>query len=76
MSLTPTELRTNLYNILDQVIKTGNPVEIIRHGHILKIVADAPKSKLERLTKHPGTIKGSPEDLVHLDWYHEWDKEE
>lgn len=72
MLITPTKLRANLYKIIDRVIATGNPVEIERHGHIVKIIAEAPKSKLSNLTKHPGTIKGDPEDLVHLDWYHEW----
>jgi hypothetical protein len=74
MSITPTKLRANLYKIIDQVIATGNPVEIERHGHLVKIIAENPKSKLDNLTKHPGTIKGDPEDLVHLDWYHEWNE--
>jgi antitoxin (DNA-binding transcriptional repressor) of toxin-antitoxin stability system len=72
MLITPTKLRANLYKIIDKVIATGKPVEIERHGHIVKIIAEAPKSKLANLIKHPGTIKGDPEELVHLDWYHEW----
>ena len=72
MLITPTKLRANLYTIIDQIIATGNPVEIKRHGHVLKIIAEHPKSKLDNLTKHPGTIIGAPEDLVHMDWYHEW----
>lgn len=72
MLITPTKLRANLYKIIDQVIATGIPVEIERDGHIVKIIAEPPKSKLENLTKHPGTIKGNPEFLVNMDWYDEW----
>lgn len=75
MAISPTKLRANLYNIIDQVIATGHPVEIERDGHIVKIVAVPPKSKLDNLTKHPGTIKGDPEELVHMDWYHEWSEQ-
>ena len=26
------------------------------------------KSKLNQLVKHPGTIIGNPDELVHIDW--------
>ena len=38
MSLTA--LRNNLFKIVDEVIKTGNPVELERKGHRLKIVIE------------------------------------
>lgn len=75
MLITSTKLRTNLYKIIDKVIATGNPVEIEHHGHIVKIIAEVPKSKLANLTQHPGTIGGDPEELVHLDWYQEWSEQ-
>ena len=37
-SLSLTALRNNLFKIVDEIIKTGNPVEIERNGHRLKIV--------------------------------------
>jgi len=44
MLITLSKLRANLYEIIDKAIATGNPVEIERHGHIVKIIAEAPES--------------------------------
>jgi hypothetical protein len=75
MALTASKLRENIYKILDQVAETGVPVEIIRNGRRLKLIADPltdqKTSKLSRLVRHD-VIKGDPEDIVHLDWYKEW----
>jgi hypothetical protein len=80
MSLTPTQLRANLYQLLDQVLETQQPIEIIRHGQLLEISVKYPKGKrgtLAKLKPHPHTINGNPEDLVQMDWSHLWqgDKE-
>jgi prevent-host-death family protein len=75
MTVSVTKLRANLYNMLDEVIKTGKPIIIFRHGHIIKITPEKPQSKLAQLKKHPGTIIGDPDDLVHIDWSHEWKEE-
>jgi hypothetical protein len=74
MKVTASRLRENIYRLLDQVLETGTPVEIERRGRILKIVPadEPPRSKLDRLEPHPGSIVGNPEDLVHLDWSSEW----
>ena len=52
MALTPTELRRDLYRLLDQVLETGVGLEVERHGRVLRIVADDEPSRLERLTRH------------------------
>jgi len=75
MALTLTKLRADLYNIIDHVIATGSPVEVERNGHIVKIVAEKPKSKLDNLVKHPGAMVGDPEDFVHIDWSDYWTEE-
>jgi antitoxin (DNA-binding transcriptional repressor) of toxin-antitoxin stability system len=72
MRVTPTQLRQNLYRILDRVLRTGTPVEIDRDGEILKIVPAERPRRLDRLLAHPGTIVGDPEDLVEIDWSKEW----
>ena len=72
MSMTASELRQNIYRMLDEVLETGVPVEIERRGQLLRIVPEEVPSKLARLTPHPGTIVGDPEDLVHMDWSSEW----
>lgn len=72
MSLTLTELRADLYKVVDQIIETGIPVEVRRDGHKIKIMlADGP-SKLERLTKKTDVFNEDAENLVHCDWFHEW----
>lgn len=72
MTVTASELRQNIYRLLDEVVETGTPLEIKRGGHTLRVVPEETPSKLARLTPHPGTIVGDPEDLVHMDWSGEW----
>lgn len=72
MAISASELRQNVYRLLDEVLRTGSPLEIERGGRRLRIVpVDAPE-KLSRLSPHRGTIVGDPEDLVHVDWSGEW----
>jgi antitoxin (DNA-binding transcriptional repressor) of toxin-antitoxin stability system len=72
MPLTVSKFRENIYRILDQVLETGVPVEIERHGKLLKIVpTDMPK-KLDNLIDRKDFLRGDPEDIVHLDWSRAW----
>ncbi len=71
MSVTVSKLRQNIYQLLDQVIETGQPLEIERHGTKLRIVPSEPVSRLARLPKRK-CIKGDPEKLVSIDWSSEW----
>ena len=71
MSVTATQLREDIYQILDRVLENGEPVEILRNGHLLRIVAVNPPSKLSRLVKRD-CIVGNPDDLISVDWSHEW----
>ena len=71
MKVTASKLRENIYSILDQALETGVPVEVVRKGKVLKIVPEVKPDKLSRLKKR-NYIVGDPEDLVHMDWLHEW----
>ena len=71
MTITASELRQNIYRILDRVAETGIPEEINRRGHLLRIVSTQIKSKLSNAKKRP-IIKGDPEELVHADWSYLW----
>ena len=51
MRVTASKLRANIYNILDEALKTGIPVEVVRNGRILKIVPETKPDKLSRLKK-------------------------
>lgn len=71
MSISASKLRENIYQILDEVLQTGVPVEINRKGRRLRIVPVEGASKLKNLRQRD-CIVGDPEDLVHLDWSGEW----
>ena len=75
--ITASKLRENVYRILDQVLETGVPVEIVRRGKTLRIVAteEHRSSRLENLPDRHEVIAGDPEELVHLDWSKQWRRE-
>ena len=64
-SISLTALRAQLFNLVDQVINTGIPLEIERNGHKVKIICEEKKSKFSNLTRH-NCITGEPDDLVNL----------
>lgn len=70
--LTASRLRMDVYRVLDRVLETGVPAEVERRGRLLRIVPAETVERLKRLPSRPNFIKGDPEDLVHLDWSHEW----
>jgi antitoxin (DNA-binding transcriptional repressor) of toxin-antitoxin stability system len=72
MVITASELRQNVYKLLDQVLETGVPLEIERNGRRLRVVPGDPPPKLSRLVAHADFIVGDPDELVHVDWSHEW----
>ncbi len=73
-SISTSKLRADIYRILDQILETGIPVEIVRRDRRLRIVASDLQntSKLERLEAHPNAIVGDVEDLAEFDWSGEW----
>ena len=71
MTVTASQLRGNIYRLLDDVAKTGQPLLVKRRGHVLKIVAATTRSKVDQLRKRH-CIEGDPESLVHVDWSTEW----
>ena len=75
MSYSATELRQNLYKILDGVLETGKAVEIVRKGRKLKIVPEVKSSRLERIVPHD-TIVGDPEGLADFSWEDSWHGED
>jgi antitoxin (DNA-binding transcriptional repressor) of toxin-antitoxin stability system len=72
MRINASNLRKDIYRLLDRVLETGEPLEIERNGRLLKIVPTPGKSgKLSRLVRHD-CIPGDAEELVHVDWLGEW----
>ena len=72
MTLSATELRSNLYRILDRVSKMGETIEIVRNGKVIRIVPGSVPDKMSRIEKHPGYVKGDPDKLIHMDWSDQW----
>lgn len=71
MTVNASTLRENIYRLLDQVLETGQPLEIERKGRLLRVVPVAEPAKIDRLVKHD-CLRGDPEAIVHLDWSTEW----
>jgi hypothetical protein len=67
-TVTPTELRTNIYNLLDEVLETGIPLEIKKADRRLLIMPVAKVDKLQNLVTRPDVIQGNPDDLVEISW--------
>jgi hypothetical protein len=78
MPVTASKLRENVYRILDNIIDTGEAVEIERRGRRLRILLadeDGPPARrrnLDALTARPDALRGDPLDIVHIDWSSEW----
>ena len=70
-TVTPTQLRTNIYNLLDEILKTGLPLEIKKGDKKLRIVPVDEVDKLKNLISRPEVIQGDPDDLVEIDWLDE-----
>jgi prevent-host-death family protein len=71
MSITATALRQNVYQILDEVIETGKPIEVVRKGAVVRLVPQKKVSKLSRL-KRRNLYIGDPDEIIGMDWSKEW----
>ena len=65
-------IKKDILDILDNVAKTGAPMEIERKGKRLLISSAEKHRNLDCLENHPDFIVGNPDDLVHIDWSAEW----
>jgi hypothetical protein len=63
-TVTPTELRANIYKLLDEILNTGIPLEIKKGDKRLRIVPVEKGDKLQNLIARPEVIAGDPEELV------------
>ncbi len=70
-TVTPTELRTNIYQLLEEVLKTGVPLEIKKGEQKLRIIPVEAKDKFQNLLARPEAIQGDPDELVEISWEEE-----
>ncbi len=71
MPLSASKLRQDIYRILDEILATGEPVEIERKGRRLKIVPAVRPARLDRMPRRD-YLRGDPDELVEIDWSSEW----
>jgi hypothetical protein len=72
LATTASKLRANIYRMLDEVLETGQPLEIERNGKTLVIAPKEKQSIWDRLPRREGFIVGDPDELIHVDWSSEW----
>jgi len=72
LTTTASKLRANIYRMLDEVLETGQPLEIERNGKILVLAPKEERSFWDRLPRREGYIVGDPDELIHMDWSSEW----
>jgi hypothetical protein len=72
LATTASQLRANIYRMLDEVLETGQPLEIERKGKTLVIAPKEEQSIWDRLPRREGFIVGDPDELIHMDWSSEW----
>lgn len=73
-SMTATKLRQNIYRVIDQVARTGEPVVVESKGVVLQLAPykKGAFSRLDAFRIKRNIIRGDPEDLVHIDWSKYW----
>ena len=67
-TVTPTELRSDIYKLLEEVLDTGIPLEIQKGNQRLRIVPVEKVDKFKNLVSRPNVIQGESEDLVDISW--------
>ena len=67
-TVTATELRTNIYQLLDEVLRSGLPIEVKKGDRKLRIVPVEKVDKFQNLVYRSDVIQGDPEELVTLSW--------
>ena len=67
-TITPTQLRADIYYLWDEVLKTGLPLEIKKGNKKLRIIPVEKVDKLKNLVARPEVIQGDPDNLTDIDW--------
>ena len=70
-TVTATQLRSNLYQLLDEVLSTGIPIDINKGKKKLRIVPVEAIDIFDKLIPHPKAVIGDANDLVDISWGNE-----
>lgn len=74
MEVTASQLRANIYRLLDGVVE-GHELTIVRGEHRLRVVAETPPDRLAGLVPIDDLVVGDPDELVDLDLGDLWSGE-
>ena len=72
MPVSTTQLRADIYRLLDAVLETGEALEVERKGQILRIVPASPRALGQLFPPDPDLVVGDPADLADLDLSGTW----
>lgn len=67
-TVTATELRSNIYKLLEEVLRTGVPLEITLKDKKFELAPKEPVDKFANLVSHPDDFVGDLDDIVHIEW--------
>ena len=72
--LTPSALRKDIYNVLDEVLETGQPRAIRRKGRTVWLVTHVPERRFRigEGPRHPDVFDGTLEELAAVSWEDAW----
>ena len=68
-TISTTALRNNIFNLLDEVLKTKQPLIVNRKGQKIKIAAEKSESPTRKLFSKPirkDVVVGNSEELVNI----------
>lgn len=72
MQVNLTQLRSHLYEWIDQLIATGEDIKIKRKGVTVRITLDSKNTAEKKIVQRKKVYAGRADDLVHIDWSNEW----
>lgn len=72
MPITASQLRADVYRLLDRAIETGEPLEIERNGVIVRLVPPRPTGWFDRLPRRAWHGDGDVADLDQVSWTDAW----
>ncbi|MCK4514593.1 MAG: type II toxin-antitoxin system Phd/YefM family antitoxin, partial [Spirochaetaceae bacterium] len=64
------ELRRNLFSLLDQCLSTGTPIEVPRKGGMVRIVPVSRRVPVAQLPRRPGAVvdAGTLDSFSPAEW--------
>jgi hypothetical protein len=72
MVVSYTQLRGDLYRLLDAVLESGEALEIERKGQRLRVVPAQPRTLETLFPPDPSLVVGDVDEALDHDWSGDW----